>query len=214
MSKGKTIAFFGGQYRTITDYAATKNITSVTNAQNAVIGVTGHGLDDNDLVKVAGVVGPDGLNDHIFAVSVLTADTLELVGADTLNADVYVSGGTIAKATMSSSCQITSDTHDDGANTVITSGTNCGPSDPQLEAGTFGTFSLNFNDAKEDFIAALKAAKRSKDETAVTLTLPKNAGLRVFVGKVENFTSEASFGGVRTGSLNMALSQYALDLEI
>lgn len=214
MSKGKTVSFFGGQYRTITGYGTAKNITSVTNATTAVVGVVGHGLADNDLVIVTGIVGPEGLNDHIFPVNVLTADSIELIGADTLNDNVYVSGGTIAKATMSSSCQITGDSHDDGANTVITSGTNCGPSDPQMEPSTFGTFSLNFNDAKEDFISALKAAKRSKDETAVTLTLPKNAGLRVFIGKVENFTAEGSFGGVRTGSLSMALSQYSVDLEV
>ncbi len=79
-----------------------QNITGVTQANPAVVTITGHGYSNGDEVYISGVVGMTELNGKNFLVANVTANTFELQDQDGNNIDstsytAYSSGGTAAK---------------------------------------------------------------------------------------------------------------------
>jgi hypothetical protein len=83
-----------------TTLAATKAITSATNANPCVLGIVGNGYSLGDIIKVVDVVGMEELNERAFKLSAVSTDTVTLAGVNSTNYGTYVSGGTSAKATM------------------------------------------------------------------------------------------------------------------
>lgn len=83
-----------------TALAATKAITSATNANPCVLGVVGNGYSNGDIIKVLDVIGMEDLNERAFVISAATTDTVALKGVNSTNYGAYASGGTAAKATM------------------------------------------------------------------------------------------------------------------
>lgn len=75
----------------------TGTITGITQANPAVVTVTGHGLATGDAVLIAGVVGMTEVNDRRFTITVLTANTFQLDGEDSTGHTAYTSGGTIGE---------------------------------------------------------------------------------------------------------------------
>lgn len=213
MSKGNTVKFFGTTYQAVTGYAATKTITGITNAKPAVVNSVAHGFTDNDVIKLAGIGGMVNLNGKHFVVNVLSVDTYELIGSDTVNEDAYTSGGTAAKATLSGTCQMTSSAHGSGTTTEITTETNCGIS-KDFGAPDDGQATFSFNYAPGDFIRALEISRADVSETAVVTTLPKSAGIMIDIGVVVSVTKDGSAGGVWTGSATMTRTQPRVDLEV
>lgn len=213
MSKGNTVKFFGTTYQAVTGYAAPKTITGITNAKPAVVTSVAHGFTDNDVIKLADIGGMVNLNGKHFVVNVLSVDTYELVGSDTVNEDAYTSGGTAAKATLSGTCQMTSSAHGSGTTTEITTETNCGIS-KDFGAPDDGQATFSFNYAPGDFIRALEISRADVSETAVVTTLPKSAGVMVDIGVVVSVTKDGSAGGVWTGSATMTRTQPRVDLEV
>lgn len=69
-------------------------VTNVTAAAPAVVTVAAHDLQNGDLVRVAGVVGPDAAN-GVWKVANRAATTFELEGSDTSGQSAYDSGGTV-----------------------------------------------------------------------------------------------------------------------
>lgn len=76
-----------------------KNITAATKADPCVITSVGHGLSDNDEIFITQVSGMSELNNRVFVINVLTADTFELNDEDSTGYTTYVSGG-IARKTF------------------------------------------------------------------------------------------------------------------
>lgn len=68
-------------------------VTGATNANPCVITSVGHGLYNNDYVKMTGVGGMKQLNGNYYTVTRLTADTFS-IGVDSSAYGVYTSGGT------------------------------------------------------------------------------------------------------------------------
>lgn len=68
-------------------------ITGITKASPAVVTAAGHGLIDNQKVRVESVAGMTQVNSGVFSVAVLTADTFSLVGVDSTAYGTYASGG-------------------------------------------------------------------------------------------------------------------------
>src|SRR5690606_13464016 len=74
-------------------FDATKNITAVTQAANAQVSVTAHGLAIGDRVKIASITGMTQLNAWTATVvTVPTADTFT-IDVDTTTFTAYSSGG-------------------------------------------------------------------------------------------------------------------------
>lgn len=213
MSKGNTTKFFGTTFKAVTGYAAGVAITGITNASPAVVTSVAHGLVDNDIVKIAAVVGLTDLNGKNYVVNMLTADTFQLLGTDTTNADAYTSGGTFAKATLSATCQMTGSTHGSGSTSEITTETNCGIS-KDFGAPDDGQATFNFNYATGAFITALESSRTNVSEIAVVTTLPASAGIMVDIGVVVSVSRDGSAGGVWTGSATITRTQARLDIEV
>lgn len=69
-------------------------VTGITQADPAVVTAAGHGLSTDDEIFIEGVVGMEEINDRIFQVEVLDANSFELIGIDSTNYTAYSSGGT------------------------------------------------------------------------------------------------------------------------
>lgn len=80
----------GSKFYYSTTFAAVKTITGLTNASPAVATATAHGYADDAEVLITS--GWDDVNDSVFKVDSLTADTFSLVDQDTTNTDFYPAG--------------------------------------------------------------------------------------------------------------------------
>lgn len=79
----------------VTDTA--ENITAITQANPAVVTITGHSLSDGDKIRIVSVGGMVELNNREFTVANSTANTFELSGVDSSAYTAYTSGGTASK---------------------------------------------------------------------------------------------------------------------
>lgn len=88
----------GGKFFYSTTFAAAKTISAVTNANPAVCTSTAHGYADGDIVLISS--GWDDVNDSVFKIDQLTADTFSLVDQDTSNTDFFPAGTGIGTAKL------------------------------------------------------------------------------------------------------------------
>lgn len=77
---------------TVTTFSP-QEVTNISNADPAVVTVTGHSLDDGTLVYIEGVAGMPEVNDKLFTVTGVDPDTFELDGCDSSAYGTYSSGG-------------------------------------------------------------------------------------------------------------------------
>jgi hypothetical protein len=68
---------------------ATQNITGITQANPAVVTITGHGYNQGDNVLIESVTGMTELNNRRFTVGATTANTFELEGEDSTGHTAY-----------------------------------------------------------------------------------------------------------------------------
>lgn len=90
----------GVSFAIATAYAAAIPFTTASNANPAVLGATGHGLANGDLVWVTS--GWSKLTDRICRVTTSLTNTFALEGIDTSNTSMYPAGsgvGTVQKIT-------------------------------------------------------------------------------------------------------------------
>jgi Ubiquitin-activating enzyme E1 FCCH domain len=175
--------FKGTGFAVVTSYGAGAALTGISNANPAVVTRTAHGLADNDVVKIAGVVGMTEINDLQCVVEVIDANSFSLIGVDSMNFDVYVSGGTVAKATFTSSCQVTGYSGPTGTTPSNTTDTNCG-SAKSYGVPQHGSVELSFAVADQAYIRTLVEAQKVAAQVVHRYTLPKSRGLRFDIGTV------------------------------
>lgn len=72
-------------------------ITNATQANPCVITSTGHGLVTGNRVRIDGIVGMTELNNRVFTITSLTADTFSLDAEDSTGHTAYTSGGVWSK---------------------------------------------------------------------------------------------------------------------
>ena len=90
----------GATVHIATALEAAKKVTAATNAAEAVLTSTAHGLATGDFVLLKSGWGK--LNERVFQVSGVATDTFKLVGIDTTNTDNFPAGsggGTVQKIT-------------------------------------------------------------------------------------------------------------------
>lgn len=90
----------GATVHIATALAAEKKVTAASNAGEAVLTATAHGFANGDLVLLTSGWGK--LNERVFQIADVKADTFKLVGVDTTNADVFPAGagvGAVKKIT-------------------------------------------------------------------------------------------------------------------
>lgn len=80
----------------LTCVATSKNITAATLTNPVQLSVAAHGLTTGTVVLVASVVGMTQINDRMFTVTVIDANTVSLDGVDGTAFSPYVSGGSVS----------------------------------------------------------------------------------------------------------------------
>lgn len=78
----------------VTCVAASKAITAATQGNPCQLTVVGHGRTTGDPVMITSVGGMTELNDKIYTLTVIDADTITLDGVDSSGFTAYTSGGT------------------------------------------------------------------------------------------------------------------------
>lgn len=76
---------------------STGTITAATQASPVAITSAAHGLSTGDEVYISGVVGMTDLNDEIYTITKVDANSFTLDGIDGSDYDAYTSGGTWEK---------------------------------------------------------------------------------------------------------------------
>jgi hypothetical protein len=202
MSQGQRIKFFGTTFAVITAWGASNAFTGISNANPAVVTDTAHAIIDGSVVRIAGVVGMEEVNDQIAVVEVVDANSYRLLGIDSTNYGTYASGGSVQVATFSSSCEVTGYTGDSGTTTETETETNCGKA---IDFGSPdpGSVTIQYNHAPTDFQEALETARRTVATTAIRTTLPNNKGVMIDVGTITQVGRSASAGGMWAGSASL-----------
>lgn len=80
--------------------ASAKTITAITAANPGVVSSTAHGYTNGQIVAITGIVGMVQLNNRIFQVNNVAANTFELKGVDTTAYTAYSSGGSAFLLTL------------------------------------------------------------------------------------------------------------------
>ena len=80
--------------------ATSKTITAITQANPAVVTSVAHGFATGDMILIASVAGMTALNDRIYTITELTADTFSLNGVDATALPAYTSSGTATRGTF------------------------------------------------------------------------------------------------------------------
>jgi hypothetical protein len=212
MSQGQRIKFYGTQFSVVTAWGAGAGITSISNANPAVVSDTAHGLTDNTVAKITGAVGMEEINDQVVPIEVIDANSYRLLGVDSTNYGVYVSGAQVAVATFSSSCEVTGYTGDSGTTTETETETNCGKA---IDFGSPdpGAVSIQYNHAPTDFQEALEASRKAVSTIALRTTLPNSKGIMIDIGTVTQVGRSASAGGMWAGSATIRRITDRYDLE-
>lgn len=79
----------------LTCVATSKSITQATQANPVALTVAGHGLATGAVAMITAVVGMTQLNDRLFTVTVVDANTVTLDGVDGTAFGAYTSGGSL-----------------------------------------------------------------------------------------------------------------------
>ena len=81
----------------LTCIATSKAISAATQANPVALTVAGHDRTTGDTIMVTGVAGMTQINDRMFTVTVVDANTITLDGTNGTGFNAYTSGGTVSK---------------------------------------------------------------------------------------------------------------------
>lgn len=97
-----------------------RNISGVTRANPAVVTSTNHGYTTGQTVYISGVSGMTQLNNRVYTVTYVTANTFRLDGVNSSSYSSYSSGGTIRRC-LNATCGVvvTSNNHGFAANQQV-----------------------------------------------------------------------------------------------
>lgn len=211
MSTSKTFKFAGSTIAVLTGFDAespSRSITAITKADPAVVTSAGHGMSDGDVIKITGIVGMTELNDGVFVVNVLSANTFELVDVNSTAYTAYSSGGKFDKAAFSNFCELTGYNRQGGSSPEIDSTSLCSDA-AEFEIGLpdFGTTQLDFKFAPQTTIqlaiAEFYTGANAGTKTAVRIDLPKSGGRMVQLGFIQQTSESAANNGIWTGSMTI-----------
>jgi len=208
MAGGKRFKFQGSTFGIITGFDAESPsgvITGVTKANPAVVTQTAHGLTTGSVVKIRDVVGMVELNDEIYMIEVVNANSYKLIDTDSSGSTTYISGGRSDPATFSNFCELTGYNRQGGSKPEIEATSACSTgAEFELGLPDFGTTQIDFNFAPQTAIQlAIADFEKSGDKLAVRVILPKSGGARVLLGFIQQTSEQAAVNGMWTGSLTI-----------
>jgi uncharacterized protein YkvS len=215
MSGGKRYKFQGSLIKVMTGFdGGTNAITAISKAAEAVVTSAAHGLASGDVVYIDGVVGMVEVNDAAYIVEVVTADTFRLVDTDSTGWTTYASGGNFEQAEFSNFCELTGYNRQGGSSSEAPATSLCSVAQEfELGLPDSGTTQFDFNFAPRTAIqAALKAYDASKELMATHITLPKNGGVMVQLGFVQQMSEQSAVDGLWTASATMRNSGARYDV--
>lgn len=211
MAGGKRFKFQGSRISFLTDWhtdSPSDSLSAATKANPCVVTSAGHGRSDADVVRITSVVGMTELNDGVFVVKTVDANSYKLLGVDSSGYTTYVSGGKVDVGTFSNLCELTNYNRQGGSSPEIGATSICSEA-AEFEIGLpdYGSVQVDYNFAPSVGVQqALQAAYESGETIAVKIVLPKNGGTMVLLGFVQQTSEQAGNNGIWTGSLTMRLT--------
>lgn len=208
MPAGKSFKFHGSQIQVMTGYSDESPnavITAITNANPAVVTSAGHGRADGDVIKITDVVGMTELNDGVYVLDVVDANSYRLLGVDSSDYGVYVSGGIVDVAEFSNFCELTNYNRQGGSKQEEDTTSLCSVAkEYELGLRDFGTTQIDYKFAPQTAIQlALAEFDDSGDEVAVKVVLPNSGGIMVQLGFIQQTSEQAGNGGIWRGSMTI-----------
>lgn len=222
MAAGKRYKWQGTTIQFLTSFTPdtahpSLTITDITSAKPAVVSYTGS-VDpvDGDVIQIVDVVGMTEVNDAQFIVDNVnpTAGTFELFDVDSTGYGDYVSSGSFDIGQFSNFCELTGYNRTGATSPDIPATSICSTAE-EIEVGLagFGSTALDYNFAPQTAIQkSLEAFHTSGEMTAVKITLPKNGGIMVLLGFVQQTNEQASNGTLWTGSATLRNTGPRFDL--
>lgn len=205
MSSGKRYKFHGSLIQLLLGFDADSPslvISGITQANPAVVSCNSHGLSDGDVIKISGVVGMIEVNDGVYIVEVVDANSFRLVDVDSSAYGAYVSGGAADVGEFSNFCELTNYNRQGQASAEMEATTICSTAkEYETDLPDFGTTQLDYNFAPRTAIQGkLQAYYLSGERMAVKITLPNSGGVMVQLGTVQNQSEQAGRGTLWTAS--------------
>lgn len=205
MSVGKRHKWTGSTISVMTGLSGASPlpaISGISKANPAVVTTSGsHGLSDADVVKITEVEGMEEVNDRLYAIDVLSANTFQLRGVDSSGYTTYTSGGYYDVASFSNFCEATQYNRNGGTSAEIDASSLCSDAkEYELDLPDFGTTQLNYNVSRGVTVQqALDDFYASGDPMAVKTKQPNNTRLDVQIGFVQQTTETVGNGTIWTG---------------
>lgn len=218
MASGKSFKFHGSTIQLMTGFSSdspSHAISGITQANPAVVSSTSHGLEDGDVIKIQGVAGMVEVNDELFIVEVVDANSFRLVDTDSTGYGAYVSAGGFDEAEFSNFCELTNYNRQGGSSAEMPTTSLCSTAQEyELDLPDFGTTQLDFKFAPRTAIQlALEEFYRSQDKMAVKVTLPNSGGVMVQLGFVQQKSEQAGNGAIWTASATLRNTGPRYDVE-
>ena len=91
----------------LTCVAASKTITGATQTNPCVITIAGHGYTTGQIVMITGVGGMTQINDKLYTITAINADTFSLDGVNATGYSAFTSGGSCTTGTFYAAKQAT-----------------------------------------------------------------------------------------------------------
>ncbi len=171
MPAGKKFKFQGSQIAILIGFISESPplaISAITKANPAVATIPSHGRETGDILRLVDVVGMEELDDEAVAVRVIDASNVELIGVDSTEYGVFVSGEAQV-GQFSNFCELTNYNRQGGSSPELPATSLCSVAQ-EFEVGLpdFGTTQLDFNFAPRTPIQEAPIAYNlSVDKTAV-----------------------------------------------
>ena len=208
MAGSKRFKFQGSEIAVIVDFhgdSPSSPITNITKANPAVVSETAHGRVSGDVIRIQDVVGMTEVNNEIYIVERINANSYSLVDTNSTDYGTRTSGGTVDGAKFSNFCELTGYTRSGGSKPEIDATSLCSTAtEYELGLPNFGTTQIDYHFAPQTAIQlAITAFEASGGKLGVKVTLPKSGGNRVLLGFIQQTSEKVSLNGLWTGSVTL-----------
>lgn len=209
MTAGKRYKWHGSTIQMVTAFtnvSPTDTISAITQARPAVATEAAHGRIDGDVIKIANAAGMTEINDQVFCIQRIDANSYRLLGSDTRSYGAYTSGGKVYVGVLSQFCEVTDHDRSGQATPDIDATTICSEA-AENEQGLpdFGTTTWNYNFAPRSTfqraVADFYNGDNAGNKTATRVTLPNSGGFMVQICTVQNQSERAGNGQLWKGTV-------------
>ena len=208
MAGSKRFKFQGSEIAVIVDFhgdSPSSPILGITKANPAVVSETAHGRVSGDVIRIQGVLGMTEVNNEIYIVERINANSYSLVDTNSTDYGTWTSSGIVDGAKFSNFCELTGYNRSGGSKPEIDATSLCSTAtEYELGLPNFGTTQIDYHFAPQTAIQkAIIAFEASGGKLGVKVTLPKSGGNRVLLGFIQQTSEKVSLNGLWTGSVTL-----------